>query len=130
MQLAQDSFHAPKDSFHSIRERALTCRTCVLVLHTELSRVLEVQRAFRELSYLDLRRRSCLTVQLARLTVGLPIALDRALSSERLEDAYMEDRNRDGVGGARESTAILNKQVYTLLHGLEAVLGRMERVLG
>ncbi|KAH9943707.1 DnaJ-domain-containing protein [Amylocystis lapponica] len=128
LRLGEEGINSVLMTFQSIRERALTCRTCVLVLHTELSRVMEVQRAFRELSYFELRRRSCLTVQLARLTISLPIALDKALAGERLEDAYEEDENRDGVGGDR--TVILNKRAYKLLRGLVVVLERTERMLG
>lgn len=98
-----------------------------MALHTELTRLLEVKRAFGDLSYFDLRRRSCLTIQLARLTISLPIALEQAIKQQRVEYSYNSDRNRDGVGN--DPSAILNTRVYKLLHGLIKVLERMESVL-
>ncbi|OBZ72676.1 hypothetical protein A0H81_07496 [Grifola frondosa] len=122
LRLGEDGINAVLLTLHSIRDRALTCRTCILALHMELTRLLEAQRAFRQLSYFDIRRRSCLTLQIARLTVGLPIALERALQRRQVEDMGC-----DVAGDDR--TAILNRRVYSLLRSLVAVLERMERVL-
>ncbi|GBE88484.1 hypothetical protein SCP_1303000 [Sparassis crispa] len=130
LRLGEEGINSVLFTLQSIRERALTCRTCVLALHTELTRLLEVQRAFRDLSYFDLRRRSCLTIRLARLTVALPIALEQALRAQRDEE-YAPDRPRDGVGpGPGDGSALLNRRVATLLRGLVIVLERMERILG
>lgn len=104
------------------------CRTCVLALHTEFCRLLEVQHAFRQLSYFDIRRRSRLTIQLARIAVNLPIALERAIQ-EQQTTMFSRERDRDGVGGDTESTAVLNKQLYKLLQGLTSILERMEGFL-
>lgn len=88
-----------------------------------------MQRAFHDLSYFDVRRRSCLTIRLARLTVALPIALERALSQEA-DDLFDAQHARDGVGGAgADKTALLNARVYRLLRGLVRVLERMEHIL-
>ncbi|CCM07054.1 uncharacterized protein FIBRA_09376 [Fibroporia radiculosa] len=151
LRLGEDGINSVLLTLHSIRERALTCRTCILALHSELTNLLEVQRTFRSLSYLDLRRRSCLTVRLARLTVRLPIALEQAIRQQRGLDVYGPPaagvgRGRDGVGvgtGSNrirnyaeaasvdnaERTELLNARVYTLLCGLVHVLERMERIL-
>jgi len=112
----------------SIRDRALTCRTCVLALHCELTRLLEVQRAFNDLSYFDLRRRSCLTIRLARLTVCLPIALEQAVKQAQEDELFATNKIRDGVADAA-GTAILNTRIYNLLRSLAQVLERMERIL-
>ncbi|KZT73481.1 DnaJ-domain-containing protein [Daedalea quercina L-15889] len=128
LRLGEEGINSVLLSLQAIRERALTCRTCVLALHHELSHLLEVQRAFHDLSYFDIRRRSCLTVRLARLTVSLPIALERALSEQQADDLYDAERTRDGVGGA-DRTALLNTRVYGLLRGLVRVLERMEQIL-
>lgn len=81
-----------------------------------------MQRAFHDLSYFDVRRRSCLTIRLARLTIALPIALERALS----QDAdYLFESPREGV----DKTALLNARAYRLLRGLVRVLEQMERIL-
>ncbi|EPS97251.1 hypothetical protein FOMPIDRAFT_1032027 [Fomitopsis schrenkii] len=118
LRLGEDGINSVLLSLQAIRERALTCRTCLLALHHELSHLLEVQRAFHDLSYFDVRRRSCLTIRLARLTVALPIALERALSQET-DDLFER---------APDKTALLNARVYRLLRGLVHVLERMEHV--
>lgn len=130
LRLGEEGINSVLGTLQVIRERALTCRTCILALHTELTRLLEVQRAFRELSYLDLRRRASLSIRLARLTVALPIVLERAIRAQQA-DEFREDRERDGVGGdAGTGSVILNRRVATLLEGVVVVLERMEGILG
>lgn len=58
------------------------CRTCVYALHAELTRLIEVQHAFRTLSYFDITGRSRLTIQLTRIALSLPLALERALVAQ------------------------------------------------
>ncbi|KZT06119.1 DnaJ-domain-containing protein [Laetiporus sulphureus 93-53] len=120
LRLGEDGINSVLLTLQSIRERALTCRTCLLALHDELMHLLEVQRTLRALSYFDLRRRSCLALRLARLTVALPIVVDHAVMRERGADTDTDDGQR---------TALLNARIYGLLRGLVVVLERMERIL-
>ncbi|KIP11069.1 hypothetical protein PHLGIDRAFT_18148 [Phlebiopsis gigantea 11061_1 CR5-6] len=108
-------------SLHSIRDRALTCRACVFALHTEVSRLIEVQHAFRQLSYFDLKKRFRLTVELTRITISLPITLEEAVLRQKEQTARNED--------ADPTAAILNARVRTILHGSAVVLARLERFL-
>ncbi|KAI0366321.1 DnaJ-domain-containing protein [Pilatotrama ljubarskyi] len=128
LQLGEEGINSVLMTLQAIRTRALTCRTCILALHHELTRLLEVQRTFRQLSYFDLRRRSHLSIQIARLTIGLPIALEDALRHQRQDD-YGEDATRDGVRGSSSDTALLNRQLYHLLRTVVSVLERMERLV-
>ncbi|KAL7279376.1 hypothetical protein ACG7TL_007217 [Trametes sanguinea] len=130
LQLGEEGINSVLMTLQAIRARALTCRTCILALHHELTRLLEVQRTFRQLSYFDLRRRSHLSIQIARLTVGLPVALEDALRRER-QDEY---GGGGGVSGEElqdggEGTALLNRRVYGLLRTIVSVLERMERLV-
>ncbi|KAJ3569703.1 hypothetical protein NP233_g4872 [Leucocoprinus birnbaumii] len=84
IRLGEDGINSVLVTLEAIRERALTCRTCIVALHAELSRLLEVQQAFKELSYFDILGRTRLTIQLTRITLGLPIALERALGDQAL----------------------------------------------
>ncbi|KAI0833725.1 DnaJ-domain-containing protein [Trametes gibbosa] len=153
LQLGEEGINSVLMTLQAIRARALTCRTCILALHHELTRLLEVQRAFRQLSYFDLRRRSHLSIRIARLTLGLPIALEDALQHERQQvnfdddgggAATAEDAARDAGGDGevseakpaakssktrRAQTALLNRQLYGLLRTIVAVLDRMERLV-
>ncbi|KAI0648882.1 DnaJ-domain-containing protein [Trametes meyenii] len=142
LQLGEEGINSVLMTLQAIRTRALTCRTCILTLHAELTRLLEVQRTFRQLSYFDLRRRSHLSLQIARLTLALPLALEDALRRERADD-YPDDAPRDGVGGevsddakgagaeakVEVDTALLNRRLYGLLRTIVAVLERMERLV-
>lgn len=85
----------------------------MFALHAELSRVLEVQHAFRGLSLFDVRARARLTVQLTRIALGLPHALEAALAAECPEGA----------------PALLPRRVAALVRGVDGALARMERIL-
>lgn len=59
-------------------------------------------------------------IQLARLTISLPIALEEALRQQKQEDFA------EGSSGGSSQTSLLNRRVYTLLRGVVSVLERME----
>ncbi|PPQ91024.1 hypothetical protein CVT25_013949 [Psilocybe cyanescens] len=122
IKLGEDGINSVLVTLQAIRERALTCRTCIYALHTEVSRLLEVQNAFRELSYFDLMGRSRLTIQLTRITLSLPIALEKAL-----QDQQAFEYDDDGNEKAKER--IFPRQVTLLIKGVDIALARMEKIL-
>ena len=88
-----------------------------------MTRLLEVKDAFRQLSYFDLRHRSRLTLELARITISLPLALEQAVQRER-------ERQQDEQTGDPVSTdVVLNRRLRTLLRGSAVVLERLEQLL-
>ncbi|GJE85580.1 DnaJ domain-containing protein [Phanerochaete sordida] len=117
LRLGDEGIDMVLHSLQAIRERALTCRACVLALHTEVVRLVEVQHAFRQLSYFDLRRRFRLTLELTRIAISLPIALEQAIAQAR------EDRRDE------ETNAILNRRLRSILRGSARVLARVEKFL-
>jgi hypothetical protein len=80
--------------------------------------LLEVQHRLRQLSYFDLFGRSRLSIELTRIALTLPIALDRAMS-EQQEDY-----------GSEYNQYILPKRLAALIIALDGMLGRVEAVLG
>lgn len=109
------------------------CRTCIYALHNELTRLLELQHTFRELSYFDIIGRSRLTIQLTRITLRLPIALEKALQDQQ---AYyfrtMYSRESLGVDGEREKMKerlLVPRHVILLIRGVDIALEKMERIL-
>ena len=135
IRLGEDGIDSVLVTLHAIRARALSasfilppsylldnvhihtaCRTCVYALHAELTRVLEVQHAFRALSLFDVRARARLTVQLTRIALGLPHALEAALAAECPPT---------GEG----APALLPRRVAALVRGVDGALARMERIL-
>ena len=93
----------------------------MLALHTEAARLVELQHAFRQLSYFDLKKRFRLTVELTRIAITLPIALEDAVLRQKEQAA--RDKDTD------PTAAILNARVRTILHGSAVVLARLERFL-
>ncbi|KAJ8692735.1 hypothetical protein PTI98_010020 [Pleurotus ostreatus] len=119
LRLGDEGINSVISTLQGIRERALTCRACIYALHAEISRLIEVQHAFRQLSYFDLMGRSRLTIQLTRITLSLPIALERA----------MGDQTQRNVEGGEERSEMLPRQLGLILRGMDGALERMERVL-
>ncbi|KAF5382108.1 hypothetical protein D9615_004236 [Tricholomella constricta] len=117
IKLGDEGIDSVVATLEAIRERALTCRTCIYALHAELTRLLEVQHAFRQLSYFDIMGRSRLTIQLTRITLSLPIALERALR----EQNYADD--------TKPTPVLFPRHVTLLIRGVDVVLDRMERIL-
>jgi hypothetical protein len=108
------------------------CRTCIYALHAELTRLLELQHAFRELSYFDIIGRCRLTIKLTRITLSLPIALEKALQEQRAYFGTMCSREGLGEDGGREKMKeqlLVPRHVTLLIRGVDTALERMERIL-
>ncbi|KAJ7127162.1 DnaJ domain-containing protein [Mycena epipterygia] len=125
LSMGEEGITSVLNSLQRIRERALTCRTCIYALHAELARLLEVQHLFRQLSYFDVLGRTRLTIQLTRITLSLPIALEKALA----EQNSAANANYDAEPQAPDHDAILPRQVTLLIRGVDVVLEHMEAML-
>ena len=90
-------------------------------LHAEITRLLELQHAFRQLSYFDVMGRSRLTIKLTRVTLRLPFALEKALLERRSLDV-------EGVADKTKET-IFPRRVTLLIRGVDIALERMENIL-
>jgi curved DNA-binding protein CbpA len=107
--LLSTSFAPDVCCFHRIDNKSPSaCRTLISALHAEVSRLAEVQHEFRQLSYFDFMGRTRLTIQLTRITLSLPVALEASIQERR---------------------AILPRQVNSLIKSVDVVLERMERLL-
>jgi hypothetical protein len=131
LKLSDDGITSVLSVLENIRGRVLTCRACIFALHSELVRVLELQYAFRRLPYLDITGRSRLTIQLTRITLSLPVTLEKAIQDAQEDVAAdgqrstTDDRNREC-----DKAALLPKHVVLLIRGIDMVLDKMERILG
>ncbi|KAJ7284837.1 DnaJ domain-containing protein [Mycena rebaudengoi] len=124
LSMGEEGINSVLNSLQRIRERAITCRACVYALHAELTRLLELQHSFRQLSYFDIMGRSRLTIQLTRITLSLPITLEKAIAEQ---NGY--GRGAVAVDQAAEPTVILPRQVTLLIRGVDIVLEHMEGML-
>ena len=121
----------------SVRERALSrsfvppadlpsdaalpiaCRTCVYALQDELAHLSELQQEFRQMSYFNITGRTRVTVQLTRLTLSLPVVLERAV--------LQQDPSYDST--APSNRAILPRTVSSLIRRVDYILDKMERMV-
>jgi hypothetical protein len=67
--------------------------------------------------------RSRLTIQLTRVTISIPIVLEKALRDEKL--IYGHQRNV----GVDDSLSVLPRHVDNIIRGIDVILERMERML-
>jgi len=117
LSIGEDTLNSMLATLQSLRERALTCRTCLFVLHAEVTRLLELQHNFHRLSYLDLMGRSRLTIQLTRVTISLPITLEKAIQDQSI------------IYNTNARSSILPRHVSCVLRGIDVILERMEWML-
>lgn len=80
---------------------------------------MELQHAFRQLSYFDIMGRSRLTIQLTRITLTLPITVERAVRESQASP------EKEGL----DKAVIFPRHVTTLIKCVDVVLDRMERIL-
>jgi hypothetical protein len=108
------------------------------VLRFELIRLYEIQHSLRQLSYFDVFGRLRLSLQLARVTLSIPIAIDEAM---RQDDLTMKGHDDDGdnveqddedrpkrVTDAARSGGLLGRHVTGALSLAVAVLEKGERI--
>ena len=102
--------------------RTPACRTCLFALHGEFHRLLETKEELQQLSYLDLFGRSRLTIQLTRITLSIPIAVEAAL---------LEQKAIYGTGAADkgQNVALLPHHLTGLIRTVDFALQRIERML-
>ncbi|KAF5392296.1 hypothetical protein D9757_001381 [Collybiopsis confluens] len=122
--LGDDGINSVLNILQAIRERALTCRTCIFALQAQLARLLEVQQEMRRLSYLDIFGRSRLTIQLTRITLSLPLVLEKALEEQRT--IYGSGRSSPSE---ENDVTILPKHLNILIRNIDVILAKMERIL-
>lgn len=106
-------------SFIRIRELVLTTRTYALLIYIELGRIHRVQKRLMGLGYLDVVGRTRLTIHLVRVTLAVPIRVDRALKmrEERAWRAKVAGLQARGIEPREEmrKAGILNERVSKVL---------------
>ncbi|KAI3604383.1 cre-dnj-16 protein [Moniliophthora roreri] len=123
LSLGDEGINSVLIALQSIRERALSCRTCIFALHGEFTRLLETQHALRQLPYFDLFGRSRLTIRLTRITLSIPVVVETALVEQKAIYG-------SGAGGKEESSGeLLPRQLVGVLRALDVTLERLERIL-
>ncbi|TGZ84823.1 DnaJ-domain-containing protein [Ascodesmis nigricans] len=109
-------------SFTSLRNLCLTTSTYALLLYIELNRVHRVQKKLLSLGYFDVFGRLRCTMQLVKVTLAIPVRVDRALKRKQEREWKAKRAAWEAVGLENEQkTVLLNERVYTVL---EFIAGR------
>jgi len=117
-------------SFIRIRELVLTTRTYALLIYIELGRINRVQKRLMGLGYLDVVGRTRLTFHLVRVTLAVPVRVDRALKQRedkawRAKCAGLQARGITPNPQLR-SAGILNDRVSKVLEFIVGTAGMDE----
>jgi hypothetical protein len=117
-------------SFIRIREMVLTTRTYALLIYIELGRINRVQKQLMGLGYLDVLGRTRLTIHLVRVTLAVPMRVDRALRQreEKAWRAKVAGLQARGINPREEtrSAGILNEKVSKVLEFIVGNAGNDE----
>lgn len=117
-------------SFIRIRELVLTTRTYALLIYIELGRIHRVQKRLMGLGYLDVVGRARLTIHLVRVTLAVPMRVDRALK-QREEKAWRAKAAGLQAAGITPTeqmgrAGILNDRVSKVLEFIVGAAGKDE----
>lgn len=118
-------------SFIRIRELVLTTRTYALLIYIELGRIHRVQKRLIGLGYFDVVGRARLTIHLVRVTLAVPMRVDRALKQReekawRAKVAGLQARGITPTEIEIGRAGILNERVSKVLEFIVGVAGRDE----
>lgn len=128
--VSQESVVNVEKSFIRMRELLLTTRTYVLLIYIELGRIHRVQKNLLGLGYLDVVGRARLTIHLVRVTLAVPMRVDRALK-QRDEKAWRARQAGLQAAGlpeeqVRAKAGILNDTVSQVLEFIVGNAGKDE----
>ncbi|KZF23225.1 DnaJ-domain-containing protein [Xylona heveae TC161] len=118
-------------SFVRIRELVLTTRTYALLVYIELGRIHRVQKRLMGLGYFDVLGRVRLTVHLVRVTLAVPMRVDRALKAKEEKDWRAKTAGLQAAGlplpdETRRAAGILNERMSKVLEFIVGEAGRDE----
>ncbi|CAE7175591.1 unnamed protein product [Rhizoctonia solani] len=97
LNFSDETMEALLQTLVNLRDVIVSGQQHFRLLKFELMRLYEIQHALRQLSYFDVPGRLKLTIQLARLTIALPVNVDKAIMAEQREGSNQQG----GVGRPR-----------------------------
>jgi hypothetical protein len=116
--ISTESIDSIERSFHRLRDLILTTRSYALLVSIELGRINRAQKNLRALRYLDLVGRTRMTIRLVKVTLAVPMRVDRALRGKKEREAQARRAGWNAAGIAEEEVArggILNERVLKVL---------------
>ncbi|CAG8501215.1 3005_t:CDS:2 [Ambispora leptoticha] len=116
LNLGDDAIETLEHAFRRMRELLLAGQKYIKIVQFELMRVYDLQQELRSLSYFDVFGRLRLTLQLARLTLSIPMLIDQAMKHEFAIN-----------GGKGKYRGLLGDGMAKVLAGLVTLLERGEK---
>ncbi|RPA75448.1 DnaJ-domain-containing protein [Ascobolus immersus RN42] len=116
--ISSESIDSIERSFHRLRDLILTTRSYALLVSIELGRINRAQKNLRALRYLDLVGRTRMTIRLVKVTLAVPMRVDRALRMKKERDFAAKKAGWTAAGIAEEDDkkgGILNERVLKVL---------------
>ncbi|CAD6920456.1 unnamed protein product [Tilletia controversa] len=95
--LGNEAVDSLEGAFRRLRKVLLAGKKYLTIIRFELIRLYEIQHSLRQLSYFDVFGRLRLTLQLARVTLSIPMAIDQAMKEPGNESD--DDDEYEGGGG-------------------------------
>ncbi|BGP41317.1 hypothetical protein JCM10449v2_005294 [Rhodotorula kratochvilovae] len=127
LNLGDDTVDSVEGAFRRVREVLLSGQRYLRLIKFELIRLYEIQSSLRALGYFDVYGRLRLTLALTRVTLEIPMVLDRAMRDElpapaparglgapgreRERDRDKEARKKAGANGAAGGAGIQEGQL-------------------
>ncbi|QRV89496.1 chaperone protein DnaJ [Ceratobasidium sp. AG-Ba] len=116
-----DKTEALLNALVNLRDVIISGQQHFRLIKFELMRLYEIQHALRQLSYFDIPGRLKLTMQLARLTLALPVNVDKAIMTTQRDQPEGEVQLRRG--------RYLPSSIHSVINLACIVLETGERVL-
>lgn len=128
--VSQEALIGIEHSFTRIQELVLTTRTYGLLIYIELGRIRRVQKQLLGLGYLDILGKARLSLYLVRVTLAVPMRVDRALKA-REEKAWRARTAGLQATGSQDpvvldKAGILNDRVSRVLEFIVGAAGNDE----
>lgn len=126
--MSEDVVGNVERSFLKIRELMMTTRIYALLIYIELGRIHRVQKQLMGLGYFNVVGRARLTVHLARVTLAVPVRVDRALKLREEKEWQAKAAGFHAAGlpvpEATRRAGILNERVSKFLEFIVGQAGR------
>lgn len=104
MNLGEDAVDSIENVFKRLRDIMLAGKHYLSIIRFEVIRLYEIQQSLRQLSYFNISGRLKLTLQLARVTISIPLAIDQAMKNSN--SSTLDAAGKKGPStGSRESVA-------------------------
>jgi len=107
LNLGDDAIETLEIAFRRMRDLLLAGKKYVKIVQFELIRLYELQQQLRSLSYFDVFGRLRVTLQLARLTLTIPMLIDNAMKAEFDAGAKGANKGLLGDGVAKVVSSLI-----------------------